>query len=432
MAGIIQVYTESTTPRLIYSLDLIFKNILNLDYKITSNPNIEDPLINYSNNRNIGGIFIQPEGLLSESGVRKQDIWIAHLDALPLFFQQAPEAGFNIDIFSFAFYLVSRYEEYLPFTRDEHGRFAAESSLAYKHNFINKPVVDIWAQRFGKTISILYPKLKIKRSRFSSLLTLDIDQPYEYRGEGLYRNLFGLINDLIRGRKASERIGCMAGRQKDPYDTYDYINDTCTRFKSPVKYFFTAGKKSKYDKNPSPLKPCYRRLIKSIGMKYEIGLHPSYLSNKDKKILLWEKSRLEQASGKEISDARKHFLLLDFPQTYQQLIDIGIQTDFTLGFIREAGFRAGIARPFKFYDLLREEATNLTLVPFQYTDGTYQQRKRFTPDEAKKAIKVLIDETRAVGGLFVSVWHNTSLVESGEWLGWRDVFEFTLKEQSKK
>jgi len=147
--------------------------------------------------------------------------------------------------------------------------------------------------------------------------------------------------------------------------------------------------------------------------------------------LLWEKSRLEKVSGFQIEDVRKHFLLLDFPQTYQDLIEIGIETDYTLGFIREAGFRAGIARPFKFYDLLKEESTGLTLVPFQYTDGTYQQHKRFSIEDAKKAIKDLIDETRSVGGLFVSVWHNTSLDDSGKWMGWKDVFEYTLKEQMR-
>ncbi len=431
MAAKIQIYTENITPRLIYSLDLVFKTILNLDYTITSDPDQEKPLINYSSDRSIGGIYIQPEGLLFESGIKKQDIWVAHLDGLPLFFQQPPEAGFFIDIFSFAFYMVTRYEEYLPFTRDEHGRFAAESSLAYKHSFINKPVVDIWAQRFAKTIGILYPEVRYKKPSFESLLTLDVDQPYAYRGKGILRNLAGVIVDALKGRNASERLACMTGRDNDPFDTYGYINETAKAYKCEVKYFFTAGKKSKYDHNPSPLKPCYRRLIRKISSENSIGLHPSYSSDNDKKLLLWEKSRLEKVSGFHIEDVRKHFLLLDFPQTYQDLIEIGIETDYTLGFIREAGFRAGIARPFKFYDLLKEESTGLTLVPFQYTDGTYQQHKRFSIEDAKKAIKDLIDETRSVGGLFVSVWHNTSLVDSGEWMGWKGVFEYTLKEQMR-
>ena len=432
MTSQIQIYTESTTPRLIYSLELVFKTILNISYKITSEPDTNKPLINYSSNRSVGGIFIKPEGLLFESGIRKQDIWIAHLDGLPLFFQQPPEAGFYIDIFSFAFYMVSRYEEYLPFTRDEHGRFAAESSLAYKHSFIYKPVVDIWVQRFGKTISILYPEIEFKKPAFRSLLTVDIDQPFAYRVKGVFGNLAGLFSDMFQGRKVSERLACLTGKQKDPYDTYDYIREKAGENKCKVKYFFTTGKKSKYDHNPSPFRPCYKRLIRNISSEYGIGLHPSYRSNNDKTQLLWEKARLEKVCGFKIEDSRKHFLLLDFPQTYQDLIEIGIEADYTLGFIREAGFRAGIARPFRFYDLAKEESTGLTLVPFQYTDVTFQQHKRYTPNEAKSAIKILIKETKAVGGLFVSVWHNTSLSDRDEWEGWRSVFEFTLKEQLRK
>jgi len=428
----IQVYTSKPTARLSYSCDLIFNTILNISYTITFNPDPERPLINYSDDRSIGGIFIQPEGLLFETGIRKQDIWVAHLDGLPLFFQQPPEAGFFIDIFSFAFYMVSRYEEYLPFTRDEHGRFAAESSLAYKHNFLNKPVVDIWAQRFARTISILYPEISFKKTAYDSLLAFDIDQPYFYRGNGLHRNMAGLLKDLFKGGGFSLRLGCLAGRKKDPYDTYDYIDASAKKYRVGLKYFFTAGKKSKFDKNPSPLKSCYKRLIRRLAAENDFGLHPSYLSNNNTKLLQWEKARLERASGREIKDVRKHFLLLDFPQTYQQMIELGIKTDYTLGFIREAGFRAGIARPFKFYDLLREEASDLTLVPFQYTDNTYQLYKRFSPEDAKIAIKELIDETKSVGGTFVSVWHNTSLVEKDEWRGWRAVFEYSLQEQSRR
>jgi hypothetical protein len=34
------------------------------------------------------------------------------------------------------FYLVSRYEEYLPFIPDEHGRFPAKQSFAFSNGFL--------------------------------------------------------------------------------------------------------------------------------------------------------------------------------------------------------------------------------------------------------------------------------------------------------
>jgi hypothetical protein len=56
------------------------------------------------------------------------------------------------DIFSAAFYLMSRYEEYLPSIRDKHDRFDAKQSLAYKENFLHQAVVDRWAIQLEKLI----------------------------------------------------------------------------------------------------------------------------------------------------------------------------------------------------------------------------------------------------------------------------------------
>ncbi len=430
MANAVQVYSVKTSPRLIYSLNLVFNNILGIEYKLTTEPDSTKPLINYSTDRSVGGIFIQPEPLLFETGIGKQDIWVAHIDGLPLFFQQPPEAGFMIDVFAFAFYLASRYEEYLPFTRDEYGRFAAESSLAYKHNFLYRPVVDIWVQRFGSNISLLYPVIKISSSTYDNLLTIDVDQPFAYRGKGVIRSVGGMIRDLIRGVRVGERVKCITGMEKDPYDTFDFLNQRAEKLSVPVRYFFTAGRRSRFDKNPIPSRRCYRRLIRKTVGKHSVGLHPSYASNKDVKILERELKRLEKAGDIKVDSVRKHFLLLSFPNTYRDLLTAGIKNDYTLGYAREPGFRAGIARPFLFYDLEKEEQTELRLVPFQYMDGTLQQYKRLTPDKAIPIIKILIDETRNVGGLFVSLWHNTSLTEKNGWEGWSSLFETAIKLQA--
>jgi hypothetical protein len=54
---------------------------------------------------------------------------------------------------------------------------------------------------------------------------------------------------------------------------------------------------------------------------------------------------------------------------------------------------------------------------------------KLDPEKSKEVILKLINETRKVGGLFVSIWHNTSLLDNEEWKGWREVFEFIIKNQ---
>ena len=427
----VQVYTKQTSPRLLYAVDLVLGNILGLAYTITDSPEEGMPLINYSYDRSIGGIFIQPEGLLFQKGIKSQEIWIAHLDEIPLFFQQPPEAGFQLDIFSFAFYLVSRYEEYLTLARDEHERFVAESSLAYKHNFLDLPVVDIWAHRLGVTLKLLYPELVIPEKKYDYLLTVDIDQPFEYKGKGLLRNLGGLFMDIIRDKEPGERFRCTTGRMKDSYDTYGYIQDNADIYNCPVLFFFPTGERSRYDKNISPNKRCYKKLIRRLSKSNSVGLHCSYSSGNSPKLIIKEKEKLESIIQQSITKLRKHYLLMTIPHSFQAVQDIGIMEDYTLGHTREAGFRAGIARPFKFYDLTREETSSLTIVPFQYTDAAYNKYKRYDPSEAIDSVSRLINTTKEVGGLFVSVWHNTSLTDKGEWKGWRQLFEHTLKQQRK-
>ncbi len=427
----VQVYTKQTSPRLLYAVDLVLGNILGLAYTITDSPEEGIPLINYSYDRSIGGIFIQPEGLLFQNGIKSQEIWIAHLDETPLFFQQPPEAGFQLDIFSFAFYLVSRYEEYLTLARDEHERFVAESSLAYKHNFLDLPVVDIWAHRLGVTLKLLYPELVIPEKKYDYLLTVDIDQPFEYKGRGLLRNLGGLFMDILRDKEPGERFRCMTGRMKDSYDTYGYIQENAEKYNCPVLYFFPSGERSRYDKNINPNKRCYKKLIRRLSSSNSVGLHCSYSSGNSPKLIIKEKEKLENIIQQSITKLRKHYLHMTIPHSFQAVQDIGIMEDYTLGHTREAGFRAGIARPFKFYDLTREETSSLTIVPFQYTDAAYNKYKRYNPSEAIESVSRLINTTKEVGGLFVSVWHNTSLTDKGEWKGWRRLFEHTLKEQRK-
>ncbi|HCC70000.1 MAG TPA: hypothetical protein DEQ09_02455 [Bacteroidales bacterium] len=425
----VQVYAKKRTARLEYAVDLVLGNILGLSYIITDLPGDNIPLINYSDDRSIGGLFIQPEGILFEKGIRVQDIWIAHLDGIPLFFQQPPEAGFQLDIFSFAFYMASRYEEYLTPVRDENGRFAVESSLAYKHNFLDLPVVDIWSQRLGVTLKLLYPGIIIPEKKYDCLLTMDIDKPFKYKGKGLLRNLGGLIKDITGFNNPGNRFRCMTGSWKDSYDTYDYIDDIAERYNCHVLYFFTIGNKGKFDKNVNPNNRCYRKLIKRVARKYDVGLHASYGSGNQPKIIDREKERLESITQQEITKVREHYLLLTLPLTYHAVQETGFKNDYTLGFIRETGFRAGIARPFRFYDLLRDETSSLTLIPYQYMDITYNKYKRYDPSEAIKSAGSLIKRTMEVGGLFVSIWHNTSLIDDNEWEGWRQVFEYTLKEQ---
>ena len=114
------------------------------------------------------------------------------------------------------------------------------------------------------------------------------------------------------------------------------------------------------------------------------------------------------------------------PDTYQNLLNLGIGEDHTMGYSSQTGFRAGIARPFYFYDLVREKPTLLRIVPFQVMDRTLLTYLKLTPDEACKEFEYYTITIKSVGGQFVSLWHNTSLSNYEEWSGWKKVFEYMI------
>ena len=52
----------------------------------------------------------------------------------------------GIDIFAGAFFMLTRWEEYVCKVHDKHDRFPASASIAYKNNFLMRPVVNEYVE----------------------------------------------------------------------------------------------------------------------------------------------------------------------------------------------------------------------------------------------------------------------------------------------
>ena len=221
----------------------------------------------------------------------------------------------------------------------------------------------------------------------------------------------------------------LQGEKKDPYENFDYITEKIDKNKSDARFFIPVGDYSKYDKNPSWKNDEYRQLILRLADKYQTGLHPSFYAAANSSLMNKEAEHLKTILDREIVLSRFHYIRLFIPQSYRYIHFAGITEDYSMGYPDEPGFRAGIARPFYFYDVMEDKQTSLKIVPFQVMDATLYQYKKLDADASKELILKLINETRKVGGTFVSIWHNTSLLDSPEWQRWREVFEYMLKSQ---
>ena len=428
----VKIFTRNHLPRLGYIASVILGDILGLKWEVVTDKRKlgKHPVINYSTESITGSLKITPVPLLSETGVSKREIIISEWQRLPVFFLTDTASDLPFDIFAASFWLITRYEEYLEFQPDEHGRFRASSSLAFRNGFLGIPLIDLWAKEFARTLLKKYPVIAFRRNEFKALLTIDIDVPFAYLGRNLIRSIGGFVKDITTGNSAAtDRFQVVSKEKKDPYEVFDYIIEKTEAYRSDARFFFSVGDHSRFDKNPSWKNEEYRILIKKINAKIPAGLHPSYFAAGKYSMLESEMHRLQSIVMKDITSARFHFLRLSMPLSYRNLLKAGITDDYSLCYHDEPGFRAGIARPFMFYDLPAEKETNLRIIPFQVMDVTLYQYKNLSPGESKKLFYNIINETRRVGGLFVSLWHNTSLLETGEWQGWREVFESMLQDQ---
>ena len=136
-----------------------------------------------------------------------------------------------------------------------------------------------------------------------------------------------------------------------------------------------------------------------------------------------EKQRLEHIVNTPITFSRQHYLRLIIPETYQNLIDLDITEDYTMGYARFPGFRASTCTPFYFYDLDFEIQTPLKLFPFTFMDATLKYYMNLSNEEAIEKILKLKKEVLLVNGTFISLFHNDAFSENENWKGWTEIYK---------
>ncbi len=218
------------------------------------------------------------------------------------------------------------------------------------------------------------------------------------------------------------RYQVLRGKQADPFDQYQLLELLFKEHDLDPVYFFLAGQLGQYDRNISSSSREFKKLIKTISREFSIGIHPSYASNQNTDRLQEEIHKLEKISGQRIIRSRQHFLKVQLPYTYRNLMHMGIEEEYTMGYADQIGFRASIAHPFRFFDLESNKASDLIVNPFEVMDVTLHDYMNLNPEEAIEKIAEIIDQTRAVDGTFSALWHNESLSEWKGWTGWSAVF----------
>jgi hypothetical protein len=435
MTDQIYIYSEQNSPRLLYAFNLIFKDLLGF-YKINIISGISEfnqientPKLSYGVQISEKIPYLASENslLLMEKGIGVQKPHMLSGELYPCFFGHSDARSLlPFDFPALAFWCCSRYEEYQPFAADNHGRFSAECSFAFQNGFLHLPILNLWAEELRKKLQHHFEMPPKKEYKF--IPTYDIDYAWAYKHKAVWRQIAASGRDFLKGNFNDffERFAVLTGR-KDPFHSFDYIRSLHEDQPQKPLFFWLLGDYGEFDKNIDYKTPVFRKLIQNIAADFECGIHPSYQSNSEPGRVSAELNRLEGIIGKKVLNSRQHFLKLNFPQTYQNLIQRGIKEDYSLGYAEELGFRASIATPFNCYDISKEQEMDLRIHPFMLMDVTLNVYQKLGTAAALEKVIPIIEITKKVGGELICIWHNNSFCEKDNWKGWRAVYEKVLK-----
>ncbi|WP_062062103.1 polysaccharide deacetylase family protein [Aquimarina longa] len=424
------IHVQKITPRVSYTFKQICKRILGLEIDLTSKIEAfiahDGPKFSYGKQPLGKELYFQSVDLLFEHGLNDIEILVSDWEETKCFFEvKHIDAALPYDIFSATFYLLTRYEEYLPHVKDEKGCFPATESIGYTYGFLQDPVVDIWGYKFRKVLLDKYPNLQFQEKKFSIIPVISVAQTFVYKNKGILRFVGGMIRDVwyLKLDKLTDRIKVAIGVKKDPYNTFDFIIQLQKTKKRRAKVLFGLGDYSNYEKNIGYNRPHHRKIIKHIADYTDVGLKVSYEAISDLLVLKKEKLRIENILNRRLQHVVCSFFKIKLPEAYRNFIELEIGEDYSMGYSKYSGFRAGTCTPFMFYDLDYEVQTPLVVYSFCFAN---QEGRDDIKDSisARKEITAYLDKIKKVNGIFIPVFSNTLLSELKGQVFWKSILKF--------
>lgn len=439
MAAMLLFYTPQLTNRLRYIAETLLHDILGLELRFCNNADeyrtANAAKINYSSQPMASHEFrIQPVQLLFEKDVKPQTVPVQQGEHyLTLYPVESGDSTF--DVLAAAFYLISRYEEYLPHTKDAYGRFSHTGSIAFRHHFLRQPLVNIWALHLQEQLQAKFPALTFPSKTFKLTVSYDIDMAYSYRYKGFWRNLAGFSRSVLglSFGDISERARVLWGQSPDPFDVYDWLECVHHAFHiQPYYFFLLAAKRSRYDKNIHPAHSAMRQLLKRLSAHGRVGIHPSWQSGDQPALLKEEIQCLQLRLQQNITHSRQHYIRFSLPDTYRLLLQEGITEEFSMGYGTINGFRASVAHSFNWYDLVNDHATALRIHPFCFMDANSFYEQHYTATQAAEELRFYSQQVQALKGEMICVCHNHLLGSGALFKGWNTAYENFLRDTTHR
>lgn len=330
--------------------------------------------------------FIEAVPLLFELGVQDVELSFRQWKTYPVFFEVGKLSKMPFDVFAASFYLMSRYEEYLPHVKDQFNRFDASQSLCVKKDFVELPLVDFWLVELSNLLKEVFPDISlVKTSQERFIPLIEILSPYKYLHMSVFNNLvtFGQALYRLNFWALVEQPLVLLGFRKDPWDTFNEYKSLFYKAKFKTRFFFLFSKEPNMDRGISIRNTTFQSLIKGVADYFEVGLLSSFRANKNAKAFEQERKGLNLLIHRQIQKTRFVWGISTVNESYRNLLRQEVQEDFSLGFSNIMGYRASTAVPFYYYDLANEVSTALKVFPVV---ANHNSLNNFTPIEGIKKL----------------------------------------------
>lgn len=340
--------------------------------------------------------------------------------------QRSKEGGvFAYDFLNLAYWMLTRVEEVGRTDLDAHNRFPATASHAFRHGYLERPIVDEWFEVFGQMVDRVWPGLQRVTPTFTTTVSHDVDSPSRYAFGGVWALGRIMAGDLVLRRDPYRFLQGPGIRWRsrktldkdDPWNTFEWIMSRSEERGLTSAFYFICGRTSpSYDASYDPEDIRIRQLLRRIHARgHEIGLHPSYGTYREPTSLAEEFARLRLICAEEDIfqqkwGGRMHFLRWDMPMTLRAWEAAGLDYDTTLSYADRPGFRCGTCHEYQAFDPVEKRPLNLRLRPLVAMECTVMAPRYLglgNGQEAFDKFAGLKQTCRTMRGNFTTLWHNT-------------------------
>ena len=337
----------------------------------------------------------------------------------------------SIDILGSIFFMISRYEEIVIKERDNHGRFSAKSSIAYKENFLFRPIVNEYLELLFALLNHLFPQLQRKKMQFGIYPTHDVDLPFRYLNISVPSLIKNMGGDVLKRKSVLLAFDTLSRWKKvkngkveaDPYYSFDFIMTQSEKRGLKSSFYFLPSSSPEMPKQYPVALPEMQSLLQCIDRRgHEIGVHGfygTYLNNKafTDDVQLLQDTLVAIGIGQEIKGGRQHYLQWQNPETFVIWENAGVKYDSTLSFADMPGFRCGTCYEYSVYDCITRRKLKLKerpLIAMECSIITERYMNLGLTDDALQVFESLKAKCKYYNGNFVLLFHNTEFLTEAQ------------------